>query len=105
MPTSNIAQLLIESSGEDNDSKNLRCHAAKTLGQIKSSESIPVLVKALEDNPHCLAETAEALGSFGPEAKMALPALEKLITEEEKQLKIFELVSIKMAIKQIGNEP
>lgn len=74
--------------------------AAKALGQIRSVDSIPPLIEAL-NNPICRADAAEALGNFGAEAKEALPVLENLMNQQQNDLKMYELGAIKDAIKKI----
>lgn len=83
--------------------KYVSSNAAKALGQIKASESIPALIEAL-DNPICRVDAAEALGNFGPQAREALPILNALIDKQQNDLKIYELGTIKKAIKDINQD-
>jgi HEAT repeat protein len=76
-PAVSSLSILLQNSKDD----HLRWEAAKTLGCIEDTSSIPSLVNALEDRNHDVAWlAAEALSNF---EKAAWPALLELLVKTE----------------------
>ena len=80
--------------------KTSNCSAAYALGKIGDSQSIPVLIEAL-NNPECYYVAAGALSEFGVKAKGALPALYQLRDSLLEKPDNFENNEVKEAIKVI----
>ena len=64
----------------------------------QAAVAVPALVKGLEDKSLPVArEAVTALGMIGPSAKDAIPAMEKLVGHEDKQIRERQ----KAALRQI----
>lgn len=65
----------------------LRAMAARALGEIRDRGAIPALIGALRDrSPEVRIAAAQALGRFGPDASLAVPALKQLAADSDRRL-------------------
>jgi HEAT repeat protein len=84
-----LEKLLLDKDGE------VRSSAAHGLALVASPESVPVLVRAVEDEDlRTRLEAIGALKAIGPKAREALRALRALTTAEPKELRETALQAI-----------
>jgi HEAT repeat protein len=86
----------------ESDDPPVRRAAAYALGCGKMAVGVEALTKALEDGDETVCAIAiEALGSIGPKAKSAVPALERLLGRTASS---FTRYQIESALEEIRGE-
>jgi HEAT repeat protein len=77
-----VIEALIKSLGDD--SAEVRLNAAAAFWQVKSKESIPALLKALEKETEHLTRDNILLALAKQNAQESLPLIEKILKDESK---------------------
>ncbi len=84
-----LAPTLIAIAKDPKDSPN-REHAMLSLGRIGADPDVvvPVLIESLQVGQYARSMSSQALGQIGPAAKAALPALHRLLTDEDSRVRV-----------------